>query len=184
MGCRSSKPKERPLAKATSLECKIVLLGNSAVGKTSLFTRYCTGNFVDNHDVSIGGSFRQKSVVLDSTTLTLNIWDTAGTERFRSLMPMYYRDALAAIIIFDLTDPESFNACEYWAEELLKARGSECKLILVGNKLDCARQVPKEKALELSRRIKMAYFETSAKTNLNVDLLFKETAALLSKSIT
>mmetsp|Transcript_15948 Transcript_15948/g.29200 ORF Transcript_15948/g.29200 Transcript_15948/m.29200 type:complete len:183 (+) Transcript_15948:1768-2316(+) len=181
MGCSNSSQKERPLVKATSFECKIVLLGNAAVGKTSLFTRYCTGTFIDNYDVSIGGSFRQKTVALGSKTLTLNIWDTAGTERFRALMPMYYRDAQAAIIVFDLTDPDSFEACQYWADELLKARGAECSLILVGNKLDCPRLVAKDRALEFSRRHNMTYFETSAKTNQNVELLFKETAALLTK---
>lgn len=184
MGCHSSTSKDRPLVKARAVECKIVLLGNSAVGKTSLFTRYCTGTFIDNYDVSIGGSFRQKTVNLGESTLTLNIWDTAGTERFRALMPMYYRDAQAAIIVFDLTDPESFEACEFWANELVRSRGKECKLILVGNKLDCPRQVPKDKALEFSRRHNMFYCETSAKTNQNVDLLFQETAASLSKSVT
>ena len=92
----------------TIIESKIVLLGDSGVGKSSIANRFCRNTFTEAYDVTIGGAYMQQTVNVDGTVVKLHIWDTGGSDRFRSLVSMYYRDAVAAIICYDLANPESF----------------------------------------------------------------------------
>jgi small GTP-binding protein len=112
---------------ATKKAVKLVLCGNAAVGKTSITMRYKEGVFKKVHEPTLAGAYQEKKVKTKTgEEIQLNIWDTAGDERFRSIMPLYYRDAEIALLVFDLTDPESFKGIDYWLgelEEKVKAEG-------------------------------------------------------------
>jgi len=99
---------ENTIHTQTVVEAKIVLLGDSGVGKSSIAQRYCNDAFSDNYDVTIGGAYMQQKVNVDGTIVKMHIWDTGGSDRFRSLVSMYYRDAIAAVICYDLTNDRTF----------------------------------------------------------------------------
>lgn len=181
MGCSLPKGHKPRSSLHNSHQYKIVLLGNAAVGKTSIMRRFCLGSFQEEYEVSIGGTFQQKAIVLyDDVPITLNIWDTAGQERFKSLMPLYFRDAQAALVVFDLTDEESLSGCEYWFNEVHKTRGGKCLMGLVGNKLDSPdRKVTATDVEPILRQHNLEYFETSARTNANIDMVFTRIATQL-----
>ena len=116
------------MKKGGPIEAKIVLLGESAVGKSSISLRFCQDRFDDVHDVTIGGAYIQKIVNIQNPEnpsgpeqqVKLHIWDTGGSEKFRSMINLYYRDAVGAIICYDLTDERSFNAVQYWVNEMIQ----------------------------------------------------------------
>eukprot|EP00925_Amoebophrya_sp_RCC4383_P013131 GSA25T00011661001.1 len=125
------------LARPTSLEAKIVLLGDSGVGKSSLALRYCQGRFSPFHEVTIGAAFLQQMIRLpDGQQLKLHIWDTGGQERFRAMAPLYYRDALGALIVYDHTDGASWESVRYWVDELRNKGPENVCLAVVANKCD------------------------------------------------
>jgi len=135
-----------------SLEAKVVILGAQGAGKTSLVVRFVENNFHRNLQSTIGASFLVKKVQVDDCIVRLQIWDTAGQERFRSMAPMYYRGANAAIICYDITSAASWNMVDTWLQELRRNMTSKLVIHLVGGKLDLClanpalRQVPFEQA--------------------------------------
>lgn len=103
----------------TKKAVKLVLCGNAAVGKTSITMRYKDGKFTQINEPTLAGAYQEKKIrTKNGEEMQLNIWDTAGDERFRSIMPLYYRDAEIALLVFDLTDPETFKGIDYWLNEL------------------------------------------------------------------
>jgi len=120
------------------LEAKIVLLGDQNVGKSSIAQRFCKNVFTGQYVVTIGGAYLQQKIVLNNgVTLKLHIWDTGGQERFRSMANLYYRDASAAIITYDIGSDKTFEGVNYWVDELRsKADKDAIVLALVGNKCD------------------------------------------------
>jgi small GTP-binding protein len=120
------------------IEAKIVLLGDQNVGKSSIAQRYCKNLFTGQHVATIGGAYLQQKVILNNgVTIKYHIWDTGGQERFRSMANLYYRDASAAILTYDVTNEKTFESLNYWVEEL-KYKCDEEKLVLclAGNKCD------------------------------------------------
>ena len=116
---------------------KVVLVGNSCVGKSSIVVRYADDEFSDVFLATIGVDFRFKSFPLNSNKIKLQIWDTAGHERFRTITSSYYRGAHALLIVFDITDKQSFeDATNYWYAEIRNSCPSETQILLVGNKWD------------------------------------------------
>jgi len=102
-----------------TIEAKVILLGDSGVGKSSIATRYCKDEFNEQHDVTIGGAYMQQTVTLpDGTAVKMHIWDTGGSDRFRAMVSLYYRDAAAAIICYDVKDEKSFESVHYWVNEM------------------------------------------------------------------
>ena len=95
-----------------------MLLGDSGVGKSSIAQRYCKDTFSENYDVTIGGAYMQQTLTVDGTVVKLHIWDTGGSDRFRSLVSMYYRDAIAAIVCYDVSNELSFKGVDYWTNEM------------------------------------------------------------------
>ena len=160
---------------------KIVLVGTTHTGKTSIIQRYITGKFQPNTLTSMQAAFFQKKIALKSSEETLEIWDTAGQEKYRSLAPMYYRDAKAAIVVFDVTDANSFSKAKQWINELKTARGDNIIIVLVGNKADLQfiRVVQTAEAKQYANSCHFSYFETSAKTGVNVEQLFLTVAEQL-----
>lgn len=115
---------------------KLVLLGDTAVGKSCLVVRFVRDEFFEFQEPTIGAAFLTQSVTLDNTIVKFEIWDTAGQERYRSLAPMYYRGAAAAIVVYDITNKESFNGAKSWVKELQRRGDPNVVIALAGNKSD------------------------------------------------
>ncbi|XP_030563150.1 ras-related protein Rab-21 [Drosophila novamexicana] len=159
-----------------TLNFKAVLLGEGCVGKTSLVLRYMEDKFNTQHLSTLQASFVTKKVTLpDEQRAQLNIWDTAGQERFHALGPIYYRGSDGALLVYDITDQDSFQKVKSWVRELKQMRGSEIALIIVGNKTDLEdqRAISYETALRYAQTVGAQYVETSAKENEGVNELFE-----------
>ncbi|KYK61772.1 hypothetical protein DCS_02916 [Drechmeria coniospora] len=175
-----------------SSSVKLVLLGEAAVGKSSLVLRFVNNDFQENKEPTIGAAFLTQKCNLPSRTIKFEIWDTAGQERFASLAPMYYRNAQAALVVYDLTKPTSLIKAKHWVAELQRQASPGIVIALVGNKLDLAaesaaaegddaddaeasgdaRKVSTEEAQAYAEEESLLFFETSAKTGHNVTEVF------------
>ncbi|KAJ2735820.1 Vacuolar protein sorting-associated protein 21 [Coemansia sp. BCRC 34962] len=125
-------------ASTKPIQIKVVLLGEAAVGKSSLVLRFVNDEFQENKEPTIGAAFLTQKVRLDDSVLKLDIWDTAGQERFHSLAPMYYRNAQAAVVVYDITRASSLDRAKSWIKELQRQANPNIVIALVGNKLDLA----------------------------------------------
>ncbi|KJE98175.1 Ras-like protein Rab-21 [Capsaspora owczarzaki ATCC 30864] len=157
-----------------SLTFKIVLLGEGCVGKTSLVLRYCENRFVDKHISTLQASFLTKRLNIGGKRVNLNIWDTAGQERFHALGPIYYRDSNGAILVYDITDEDSFQKVKNWVKELKKMLGNDIALVIAGNKSDLEkhRTVSAEAAEQYAASVGARHFYTSAKLSKGIEELF------------
>mmetsp|Transcript_5387 Transcript_5387/g.7599 ORF Transcript_5387/g.7599 Transcript_5387/m.7599 type:complete len:197 (+) Transcript_5387:105-695(+) len=162
---------------------KLVLLGDTAVGKSCLVVRFVRDEFFEFQEPTIGAAFLTQSVVLDNSAIKFEIWDTAGQERYRSLAPMYYRGAAAAIVVYDITNKESFNGAKSWVKELQRRGDPNVVIALAGNKADLQskRKVNFEEAQRYAEDNGILHMETSAKSSMNVKDLFNEIARMLPK---
>ncbi|CAR27381.1 hypothetical protein ZYGR_0I06550 [Zygosaccharomyces rouxii] len=156
---------------------KLVLLGEAAVGKSSIVLRFVSNDFSENKEPTIGAAFLTQRVNIGEQTVKFEIWDTAGQERFASLAPMYYRNAQAALVVYDITKPQSFIKARHWVKELHEQASKGIVIALVGNKLDMIenggeRKVAKEEAEKLAEEEGLLFFETSAKSGENVNEVF------------
>ncbi|RKP24797.1 small GTPase superfamily, partial [Syncephalis pseudoplumigaleata] len=150
---------------------KLVLLGESAVGKSSLVLRFVKDQFDDYRESTIGAAFLTQSLQLESgVTIKYEIWDTAGQERYKSLAPMYYRNANCAVVVYDITQMSSLEKAKSWIEELHKQADPNIVIALAGNKADLSarRAVPTEVAKAFASEHGLLFLETSAKTAENV----------------
>lgn len=165
-----------PLAKY-----KIVFLGDQSVGKTSIITRFMYDKFDSTYQATIGIDFLSKTMYLDDRVVRLQLWDTAGQERFRSLIPSYIRDSSVAVIVYDVTNPETFENAGKWIDEVRQERGDDVIVALVGNKTDLAekRRVSREEGEAFAAQQKILFVETSAKAGLNIKALFRQLAQQL-----
>uniref|UniRef100_A0ABI7YHM0 RAB5C, member RAS oncogene family n=1 Tax=Felis catus TaxID=9685 RepID=A0ABI7YHM0_FELCA len=127
-----------PAAGNKICQFKLVLLGESAVGKSSLVLRFVKGQFHEYQESTIGAAFLTQTVCLDDTTVKFEIWDTAGQERYHSLAPMYYRGAQAAIVVYDITNTDTFARAKNWVKELQRQASPNIVIALAGNKADLA----------------------------------------------
>jgi Ras-related protein Rab-21 len=131
---------------------KVVLLGEGRVGKTSILLRYTKGEYSDKQVSTLQASYLDKKISVGNppTSVQLSIWDTAGQERFHALGPIYYRDASGALLVYDITDLESFNKVQTWVKELRKIVGNDIVIVIAGNKIDMEknRNVKREEAEE------------------------------------
>ena len=166
---------------ATSV--KLVLLGEAAVGKSSLVLRFVSNDFQENKEPTIGAAFLTQKCIIGERTIKYEIWDTAGQERFASLAPMYYRNAQAALVVYDITKPASFIKARHWVKELHEQASKDITIALVGNKYDLVegeneddegslRKVSESEGRALAEEEGLLFFETSAKTSYNVNDVF------------
>ncbi|KAG0351287.1 GTP-binding protein of the rab/ypt [Podila minutissima] len=158
---------------------KLVLLGESAVGKSSLVLRFVKDQFDDYRESTIGAAFLTQTISLDdATTVKFEIWDTAGQERYKSLAPMYYRNANCAVVVYDITQSSSLDKAKSWVKELQRQADPNIVIALAGNKSDLSarRVVETEEAQAYADEAGLLFFETSAKTATNVNELFTSIA--------
>jgi small GTP-binding protein len=182
----SLQPNNRTGGGAKTCQFKLVLLGESSVGKSSLVLRFVKGQFHEFQESTIGAAFLTQTVQIDDTTVKFEIWDTAGQERYHSLAPMYYRGAQAAIVVYDISNKESFQKAQTWIKELQRQASPNIVIALAGNKLDLAnkRAVSYEEAKAYADECGLLFMETSAKTAANVMDIFTSIARKLPKSDT
>uniref|UniRef100_A0A0G4HK55 Uncharacterized protein n=1 Tax=Chromera velia CCMP2878 TaxID=1169474 RepID=A0A0G4HK55_9ALVE len=168
---------------ARTFHFKLVLLGDASVGKSCLVCRFAKEEFYEFQEPTIGAAFMTQSVNLGDCITKFEIWDTAGQERYRSLAPMYYRGASAAVVVYDITNKESFEGAKSWVSELQSLHPSDVVIALAGNKedLDGQRMVERETAEAYAQESGVLFLETSAKTGNNVKELFVEIARRLPK---
>ncbi|KAG0169643.1 hypothetical protein DFQ30_003446 [Apophysomyces sp. BC1015] len=174
--------------------CRIFALGESAVGKSSLVVRFVNHDYVENREPTIGAAFLNRKWNVDDRTIKFEIWDTAGQERFHSLAPMYYRNAQAAVVVYDVTKSASLDKAKSWVKELQRQANVHIVIALVGNKIDLVtddnredndvaeeddnvgRQVSTDEASAYAEEAGLLFFETSALTGAHVDKVFTEIA--------
>jgi Ras-related protein Rab-8A len=167
------------------LVIKILTIGDSAVGKTCLLMRYANDTFSPTFITTIGIDFKVKYADVDGRRIKLQLWDTAGQERFRAITSSYFRGAQGAILVYDVTNPASFQHVLGWLEDLDKAGIKKECVFLVANKTDIRGQrlVGPEAGAALAAKYKLRYFECSAKTGLGVEELFSCIARDVSSGI-
>ncbi|KAF5387484.1 hypothetical protein D9757_006556 [Collybiopsis confluens] len=177
----TASPVNADFSSAPPKRTKIVLLGDQSVGKTSLITRFMYDTFDNTYQATIGIDFLSKTMYLEDRTVRLQLWDTAGQERFRSLIPSYIRDSSVAIVVFDITNRQSFLSTTKWIDDVRSERGNDVIIVLVGNKADLSdkRQVTLEEATATATGMNIMFMETSAKAGHNVKSLFKKIALSL-----
>mmetsp|Transcript_13791 Transcript_13791/g.18416 ORF Transcript_13791/g.18416 Transcript_13791/m.18416 type:complete len:217 (+) Transcript_13791:143-793(+) len=155
------------------LHVKLLMLGDTGVGKTCLLLRYAFDSFSPTFITTIGIDFKIKEIELDGLRIKLQIWDTAGQERFRTITVSYFKGAHGILLVYDVTDRESFENIQHWFQQIRENADERVRLVLVGNKCDhiydTQRAVSKEEGEQLAKQYGVSFFETSAKENLNVD---------------
>ena len=162
----------------TTETLKLLLIGDSGVGKSCLLCRFTNNKFDDSNLSTIGIDFKVRHMVIDGKPVKLELWDTAGQERFRSITNAYYRGADGIAVVYDVSNRDSLNSVQMWSENIQRlnhdATGKSCFKILVGNKIDLVdrRTITQEEGEDIAKRLAMPYFETSAKNGAGVDNAF------------
>jgi small GTP-binding protein len=150
---------------------KIIVVGDSGVGKTNLINRFASDKFDTNSKATIGVEFVYKTLKINKEVIKVEVWDTAGQERYRAITSSYYKGAKGAIIVYDITNEDSFNNVESWMNEVTKKGKTDMQFLLVGNKKDLVndRKVTEQKGIDKAKELNMNLFEASAleKTNVN-----------------
>jgi len=164
---------------------KLLLIGDSGVGKSCLLLRFSDDSFTPSFITTIGIDFKIRTIELDGKRIKLQIWDTAGQERFRTITTAYYRGAMGILLVYDVTDQKSFDNIRNWIRNIDQHASEGVNKILVGNKCDMAdrRVVEQEKGAELAREYGIKFLETSAKTNVNVEQAFIDLARDIKKRL-
>lgn len=165
---------------------KYIIIGNPSVGKSCILNQFLNNAFSEEYEITVGVEFGAKTIEVDGgDKVKLQIWDTAGQESFKSITRAYYRAAAVALIVYDITARDSFEAISNWLEECRVNGNSEMTLVLVGNKTDLAsqRQVSFSEGESFAAKNNMLFFEVSAKTDVKIHELFAKSANLVNGKI-
>merc|ERR1711939_824918 len=157
--------------KSYDMLIKLLLIGDSGVGKSCLLCRYADDVFNSNFIATIGIDFKVRTIELDGKKIKLQIWDTAGQERFRTITQAYYRGAMGILLVYDVTDDKSFNNVRTWHSNVEQHASEGVNKILIGNKCDWTdkKVITEQQGQELADELGLRFLETSAKTNINVE---------------
>ena len=169
----------------TIYKFKIILVGNSSVGKTSLINRYMGFGFEEKYPCTINADFKIKSLSINEVIgAELTVWDTCGQEKYKALTRQYFKDAHGVILLYDVTNEDSFKGLTSWLAEIRNNSNKDVSIVLVGNKIDLNdRKITKEVASEFAIKNGLFYFETSSKDGLNIDVPFENLAKDIVKKI-
>ena len=164
---------------------KLLLIGDSGVGKSCLLLRFADHTYTESYISTIGVDFKIRTIELDGKTIKLQIWDTAGQERFRTITSSYYRGAHGIIVVYDVTDAESFNNVKQWLAEIDRYASENVNKLLVGNKCDLVskKAVNYETAKAFADKLEIPFLETSAKAATNVETAFLTMAAEIKNTV-
>ena len=164
---------------------KYIIIGDAAVGKSNLLLRYTHGQFKPEYQLTIGVEFGAKNIQINNKIFRIQIWDTAGQENFRSITRAYYKNSVCALVVYDISSRDSFNNVSTWVEDCKNQSPKTIFMALVGNKSDLEdkRAVSYEEGKDFADKNEMMFFETSAKTGINVDEIFSQTANEIGKKI-
>jgi len=164
---------------------KLLLIGDSGVGKSCLLLRFSDDQFTQSFITTIGIDFKIKTIELDGKRIKLQIWDTAGQERFRTITTAYYRGAMGILLIYDVTDEHSFNNIRNWIRNIEQHAAANVNRVLIGNKADMTadKKVETSRGQTLADEYGIKFFEASAKTNLNVVEAFTSIAIDIKKRL-
>lgn len=160
---------------------KLLIIGNSSVGKTSFLFRYCDDSFTSAFVSTVGIDFKVKTVFRGDKRVKLQIWDTAGQERYRTITTAYYRGAMGFILMYDITNEESFNSVQDWCTQIKTYSWENAQVVLVGNKCDMEdeRIVSADRGKQLAEQLGLEFFEASAKENINVKAVFEKLVEII-----
>ncbi|GAG09668.1 unnamed protein product [marine sediment metagenome] len=167
----------------SSYKFKVCLFGPGNVGKTSLLIRYIKDFFNTDLKKTIGSSFLIKDVIIDEIDVRLLLWDIGGQDIFQKLRTIYFKGSNAAFGVFDVTNPQSLLKLPGWVSSIKKTVKKSIPMIIIGNKIDLERQVGRQEAEDLAKRLNCDYLETSAKTGEKVEFAFESIARACLKSV-
>lgn len=162
---------------------KVVLVGDSNVGKSAILDRFCNGSYSGNYNNTVGVDFMLRSIAVDNVVIALQLWDTAGQERYESITKQFYRKSDGVVIVYDIMESGSFLSIKHWIDNVEKNTGDDVMLMMLGNKLDLVKSNPKaiptKNASDLSREYGALMFEVSALTGENINESFATLAKIL-----
>jgi len=155
---------------------KVVLVGDSSVGKTNIMSKYLKNEFHEDSKATVGVEFGSKQFTVEGHVIKAQIWDTAGQERYKAITSAYYKGAKGAFVVYDITRKQSFESVDRWVNELRATADKNLTIILIGNKCDLEdqRQVTKEQGEEKSKNMEVAFMETSALSGENLEKAFEK----------
>ncbi|OCT90451.1 ras-related protein Rab-3D [Xenopus laevis] len=164
---------------------KLLIIGNSSVGKTSFLFRYADDSFTSAFVSTVGIDFKVKTVYRNEKRVKLQIWDTAGQERYRTITTAYYRGAMGFLLMYDISNLESFNAVQDWATQIKTYSWDNAQVLLVGNKCDLEddRVIAAEDGRKLAEELGFEFFEASAKDNINVKQVFERLVDIICEKM-
>ena len=159
--------------------CQLLIMGDSSVGKTSILNRYTTGTFKEEYLSTVGLDYFSKQEIINNKTIQIKIWDTASQERYKALTPSYFKNAEGVLVVYDITNTDSFDNVKYWISSIkynMESKNIKIPIILLGNKIDMdeSREITKEVAEKYAAENNYKYFETSAKTGVGIDKAIRE----------
>jgi len=162
---------------------KLLLIGDSGVGKSCLLLRFAEDSYTESYLSTIGVDFKIRTIDVDGKTIKLQIWDTAGQERFRTITAAYYRGAHGIVVVYDVTDSESFENVRMWLKEIERYAADYVEKLLIGNKSDLVAKKVVEYSLakEFAESLNIPFLETSAKDSTNVDEMFYTMTRLIQQ---
>ncbi len=172
----------KPLSN-TSYKFKVCLFGPGGVGKTSLLIRYIKDYFSTDLKQTIGSSFLIKDIEIDQKNVRLLLWDIGGQDIFKKLRTIYFKGSNAAFGVFDVTNPQSLLKLPGWVSSIKKTVKKSIPMVIVGNKIDLERQIGRQEAEDLAKRLNCDYLETSAKTGEQVEVAFEIIARACLNSV-
>ena len=164
---------------------KYIIIGDSGVGKSNILLRYTTDKFNEEFQTTIGVEFGAKNIKINNKIFRIQIWDTAGQEMFRSITRGYYKNSVCACVVYDITNELSFENIKTWIEDCKKHSPKTIQLVLIGNKVDLKdeRKISYEEGEIFAKKNGMLFFETSAKTGININEIFENSCKEISKKI-
>jgi len=169
--------------KVPDLIIKLLIVGNSSVGKSCILSRYCNDIFNNTFISTIGIDFNIKRIKVNNKNIKLQLWDTAGQERFKSITVGYFRGSQGALVVYDVSDRKSFENVVNWIKDLKEHGNKSMDLFLIANKIDLDRVVSTEEGKNLAKNYNIPYFECSAKSGDNIDNIFESISIIISQKI-